>query len=307
MQIPRKISRFFLEFWRHFFHAGPLVAAEFVFNRFGTWDITDLLKYSETEIRNSSLSDTPQYLLICTEATKNTKVLTKFKSEKNYMRILEHVDYFLGRQYLEVIKKDSALINNLKRVASTEIGGPKKYSYPRIGRVSPTQIRYAKVLGDLEKLFGSLDGLNIAEIGVGNGGQGIHICNKYSVNSYTFFDLPEVQGLVKVILKNSGLTGTFNFPDIFDLREGNFDLIIANYSFSELRVEDQGNYLSKIIISCKRGYMILNDIKPEGMKTVSSEELLEMIPGSRVVAEIPESHPANRLIYWGALDSNLIA
>jgi hypothetical protein len=294
-----KFFYFLRDFFRHFLLGGPVVLFDFIRNKTNSWNLSDLIDYSDIPTRGTSLSDTPAYVRICDLASQNVGILEKFKSEVNYMRILEHVDYPLGRRYLQEFKNNPQLVANLKKVSSREIGRPKKYHYPKLGRVSPTQLRYAKILGDLIDLFGDLDGFSIAEIGVGNGGQSLHLVNMYRVSEYTYFDLPEVQRLVERILEIDGVEIDASFPDIFSLTPETYDLVIANYSFSELRIEDQQDYMRNIMMNSKRGYLILNDIKPYGQASLNASDLLRMIPGSQILPEKPLSHSGNQLLVWG--------
>ena len=294
-----KTINFLIDVWRHLKLGGPVVMLDFAWNKTNSWDLADSIAFKSDEGRSSSLSDTPAYVKVCKLASESDEVFRKFKSEVNYMRILEHVDYPLGRKYLSKIEDNPELIANLKMVSNKEIGSPKKYHFPKVGRVSPTQLRYAKVLCDLRNLFGSLDGFSIGEIGVGNGGQSLQIQSMYNLSKYDYFDLPEVQKLVRRILHLNEIDLNTSFPDVFNLTPNSYDLIIANYSFSELTASNQRDYLNSIILNSARGYMILNNIIPEGQETVSSSDLLAMLPGSEILPEDPLSHPDNELLVWG--------
>src|SRR5712675_2935129 len=57
--------------------------------------------------------------------------------------------------------------------------------------VAPQTVRYVKVMQDLELLFGPLDGLSIAEIGCGFGGQCAVIAKRYKFARYTLIDLAD--------------------------------------------------------------------------------------------------------------------
>jgi hypothetical protein len=294
-----KIINFLIDAWRHLLLGGPVVVLEFAWNKTNSWSLADSFEFNGDERRSTSLSDTPDYVKLCKLASENDEILKKFKSEVSYMRILEHVDYPLGRKYLSKIENSPELITNLMQVSKSEIGSPKKYHFSKIGRVSPTQLRYAKVLYDLRNLFGSLDGFSVGEIGVGNGGQSLQIQNMYDLSKYDYFDLPEVQKLVGRILSLNRISMDASFPDVFNLIPNTYDLIIANYSFSELKASIQRDYLSNIILNSRRGYMILNKIIPQGQETVSSSDLLALLPGSEILFEDPLSHPANELFVWG--------
>jgi hypothetical protein len=78
-----------------------------------------------------------------------------------------------------------------------------------------------------------------------------------------------------------------------------YDLVISNYAFTELRREIQEVYLNKIILSSAAGYITYNDINPTDFRSFSRDELLIKIPGSRVIEELPLTHPKNCIIVWG--------
>ena len=71
--------------------------------------------------------------------------------------------------------------------------------------ISATTARYIKNLSDLINLFGSLDGMRIAEIGGGYGGLCKIISDQFELDSYTLFDLPDCLDLSKKFLDNFGI------------------------------------------------------------------------------------------------------
>jgi putative sugar O-methyltransferase len=179
---------------------------------------------------------------------------------------------------------------------------PNRYTYPKIGRVASTNLRYAKVALDLQALFGNLDGFSVAEIGIGYGGQFHAISMLNNPSSYTGFDLPEVLSL------GHKYNECFN-PKFSILRSGDFnknyteiDLVISNYAFSELNRELQEVYFKNVIAKSRRGYVIYNEVAEDGIDTMSVEEFLRRIPGSIVLKEWPLTHMKNQLVVWGHQD-----
>ena len=78
-----------------------------------------------------------------------------------------------------------------------------------------------------------------------------------------------------------------------------YDLVISNYAFSELRREVQDMYLEKIILRSKRGYITWNSISLKNFGGYSVNELLAKIPGSIRIDERPLTDPDNCIIIWG--------
>lgn len=279
---------------------GFIVAFDHVRNRFKRWELSSPKEATDqTILIGSSLSDTLEYQRLCAAAISDKYVLTNFKSEKNYTRILEHVNYELGLKYLDFLEGDLVSKQALLTVNRVEIGNPEKYHFPGLGLISPTQIRYAKILRELTGLFGPLDDMKVIEIGVGNGGQCFQICNFYKISEYALYDLEVVQQLTELVLETQGLTKGIKFPKIFPLEENHCDLFISNYAFSELTRENQEIYFEKIIRHSRRGYMIFNHIHPIKSSSMDAREFISRMPGSVMFEEVPLTHEENVLIVWG--------
>ena len=81
--------------------------------------------------------------------------------------------------------------------------------------------------------------------------------------------------------------------------EGDYDFVISNYAFSELVRDIQDIYLNRVILRSRAGYITWNTLSYEELNGYSLEELLEKIPGSRVIAEEPLTKENNCIIVWG--------
>jgi hypothetical protein len=88
----------------------------------------------------------------------------------------------------------------------------------------------------------------------------------------------------------------FDFLDGRNPINNSADLFISNYAFSELNRKTQNLYLNEIILNSKRGFIIWNDISEDGY---SAEELINIIPGSKIRREEPLTARNNKLIIWG--------
>ena len=156
-----------------------------------------------------------------------------------------------------------------------------------------------KVLKDLKAFFGRLSGLNIAEIGVGYGGQCRVLCAFYQPKSYTLIDIQPALALTQRFLDHFALNTTAIYKTMNELKSTDYDLIISNYAFTELPRKIQEIYLEKVILRSKRGYITYNDINPPQFNSYKLEELVAQLPNATVVGEIPLTHPKNCILVWG--------
>ena len=126
-------------------------------------------------IENRSESDNGYYLSAVSRALKNYSKFSNFKRHPFYRLILEHTTEELGEQYLKIVQEqnpqflDDPTLSGLRK--NDDIGNPIKHSYPGVGEISPTTLRYIKVASDLRDLFGDNLGDHVIEIGCGYGGQ----------------------------------------------------------------------------------------------------------------------------------------
>jgi putative sugar O-methyltransferase len=246
-----------------------------------------------------SLSEIDDYLTLCNLAANDDKYFEKFRSCSSYRAILENVDGKSGDQICDAFEKYGFQVQSFSHLWHSEIGDPYKYHFPKIGLVSPTELRYTKIILELELLFGKLNSFVISEIGVGFGGQGGQILNTYQVSSYEFIDLPQPLALVKRYLQEINSSERAVFTESGKARSNQRDLVISNYAFSELNSDLQQYYFEKVISRSDRGYVIYNHITPDGYGTMSAKEFADRIPGAEIFAESPLSHPGNVLVAWG--------
>jgi len=203
----------------------------------------------------TSISDYQEYRNACLEAATDDDKFKVFKQNRAYTEILEHTSPQIGAQYAEFILKTKFNFDKLDLLRSNDQQGGAyilEYSEP-FGLISPSTLRYVKVLAELEEMFGSLDGKNIAEIGVGYGGQCKVIYDYFKPASYTLVDLPEVVKLAERYHRDYNYEG-IKYLTQDQLPEGvEYDLVISNYAFSELPSQLQLAYLENIISKAKMG------------------------------------------------------
>lgn len=237
------------------------------------------------------------YLKICDEASKDDAVFANFRRHQWYTNILEHCNYQNGLEYLEVIKRDHPFLLKYfdKFKASEQFGNPRTYIYNSV-ILSPTTLRYIKVLSDLIKYHGNLDGFRIAEIGGGYGGQAKIISDVFKFRYYHLIDLPQANLLSRKFLNKCGVENVrFSAPD--QLVKEEYDLVISNYAFTELLRNIQNHYYDMIISGSKRGYMTCNT-QLNHMNAYMPEDYIAISPTIVFMKEEPVTNPDNFIVYW---------
>jgi putative sugar O-methyltransferase len=246
----------------------------------------------------SSVSEVSPYLDAVTRAVEDSNQFACFKRDSNYREILEHASVEQGLGYLGYIAQNYphlVMLQDLFR-KNDLIGNPETYDYgPSIGRISPSTLRYMKVLGDLSMHFGCLDSLRIVEIGGGYGGQCGIIKSIYRVGSYTILDLPIVLRLQNRYLNALGVDGV-TFASLDELTKPlECDLVISNYAVSECIKSVTDEYLRKVILHAPRGYLTNNKISEDAY---NMQEWMERLPFAMRLVEMPLTHPLNYILVW---------
>jgi putative sugar O-methyltransferase len=277
---------------------GPSSLIDDLSNGVRVWSLKE--SNTENNLETGSISGMDgSYLRIVKLAATTDKYFSKFKSNRQYREILEHVNREQGFGYLKVIEGYNSAEVALTEFCKQDVSKPFRYSYRGLGRVSPTNLRYAKVALDLKALFGSLELFEVAEIGVGYGGQCLAISCQSIFKSYTLFDLPQVVTLSRKYLGKLGVNLSCIESGDIGIQK-HFDLVLSNYAFSELTRELQELYLTNVILNSQRGYLIYNDISTGDFDTMRIDEFVSRIPGALVLEEVPLTHSKNKLVVWGA-------
>ena len=256
------------------------------------------------EVCKTSLSDNGSFPEYCFHAAHDEEIYKNFKRSDAYRLVLEHVNRKQGEEYLREITKNLTLSNSEWEsiIKNDSIGNPIVEYYdlfPLNVSISPTTLRYVKVLSDMINMFDIERIKSVAEIGVGYGGQCRIIMSKLNLHKYTLFDLPEVLELAKKFLQDLGLVEKIDYIDMEHVYKNEYDFCISNYAFSELRRQMQDIYLDNVVFHSHSGYITWNCLSQEMLDGYSVKELLEMIPNSRVFPEVPLTHPKNCIIVWG--------
>lgn len=267
-------------------------------------------KYIISNGRRTSMSDDDVYPAFCYVVSKDNNYFRNFRRNDIYNRVLEHVTQHLGQEYLNVISRNKELQftdTDWNEFRQNDLyGNPRVFPYEINGHAmefSPTTLRYAKVLQDIAALFEAAKISSVAEIGIGYGGE-CRILTSYltGIRRYFLFDIPEALGLAKKYLDKFESKADIRFVNgtNIDVDESyEYDIVISNYAFSELNRGVQDMYLEKVISKSRAGYVTWNSLSRDFMDGYSVDELLEMIPGSSVIAEEPLTAANNCIIIWG--------
>lgn len=253
---------------------------------------------------NTSISDSDNFqdfLNISGSASQDLEIFSKFRRGYGLAEVVDNVTLDQGKGYIQEIHRhvewNESYTNALRKIDS--VGRPRKYLFPQIGFCSPTSLRYLKVFIDLKTLFGSIKSFNIVEIGVGFGGQAALIVSIENPSSYSFLDVEPVLALSKTFVEKLGLESKFSWHDGRNPEKMKPDLVISNYAFSELSRDLQKTYLDNVILPSKMGYITWNSSAVGDEKCYSIDELIRIIPNSRIKAEVPNTAASNVIIYWG--------
>ena len=260
----------------------------------------DIQVSEEFRVGNSSITDSEilaSYPSLCGSAAKNSEIFKKFRSSRVLVEALDHVSIEQGNDYILEILKNTSWSEKFTKVLVEidKVGGPRKFKFRPYGTFSPTLLRYLKVYIDLEKNFGSLKNLNIAEIGIGFGGQASLISLLDKPLSY----IPPVLELAQKFTKELDVPGNFTFIDGRNPKSSNPDLVISNYAFSELNRDVQDQYLKNVVLHSPRGYITWNNFSAETLGGHSLAELIRLIPNSQIHPEKPNTSESNAIIVWG--------
>lgn len=256
-------------------------------------------------IKTSSITANLSYSDICLQASNSDEIFDKFKSIPEYQEALEHVTFEQGMGYIDIIKRDNPLLletYNLDKFKTNDNYGTANICHYQDLIISPSTLRYIKVLSDLIKLFGNLDNFKIAEIGGGYGGQCKIINDYFSIKDYHIVDLYEVNRLSEKYLNKLGVKNVrISTYDELNIEE--YDLVISNYAYTELDRPLQDIYKNTIINGSKNGYITCNFVThcfewSSKFNSYSKEELINLKTNTNIIAEEPLTCATNFILIW---------
>jgi hypothetical protein len=174
--------------------------------------------------------------------------------------------------------------------------------HPKLGSFSSTVLRYVVVADQIQKLFSLPSHPNIVEVGAGWGGQCCVLLKLFPISSYVIYDLPEVNGLIRKVLKTLDIKNvTCVLPG--EQPQKKYDLFISNYAFSECDRSVQMEYFDQLIKNSDRGYVIYNQISHSAnINSLSIREFMDLLQNNnlcpRICQEPVITDPGNVLIVW---------
>ena len=166
------------------------------------------------------------------------------------------------------------------------------------------KLRYLKIGLDIKELTGTNIG-NVVEIGCGYGGQAIVLDKLLKIETYTFYDLWQVNFLIKRFIETSNLSCQYNISTIKEYSNktsNSWDFCISNYAFSELPKALQELYIDRVLNKTQKGFMLMNSGIHGvygNIKNLSQVELLKSFKNSMIQDEIPLTQKDNYLLTWG--------
>jgi len=245
-----------------------------------------------------SVSGRLEYKDICLKAAKDDATFNIFKTIPEYVRVLEHVSIEHGQSYFNAIKADNPqLLNHFDKFKENDkYGKASLHKYDQFN-ISPSTLRYIKVLSDLVTMFGNLDGFKIAEIGGGYGGQCKIINDLFKIKDYHIIDLPECNALTNKYLNKLELDN-FRTSTYDQLKPEKYDLVISNFAYSELNRDLQDYYKKMIVDGSDNGYMMCNFIIDGRFATYSKAELLSLKDNAQHKDEKPKTASTNIILFW---------
>jgi putative sugar O-methyltransferase len=243
-------------------------------------------------------------------ATENAH-FSSFRRRRMYARILENVDEAAGAECLSLITEPLLRTICLESEFADTIGAPKTALYEG-RRLAPSTLRYGKIADDFVRCFpGFASFATVCEIGVGFGGQARVVATyrerkQAPLARYTLVDLPEVLMLAKRYLSHFELESPFAFLTKTELGRDSqtFDFAISNYAFSEFERPLQREYIEKVLLNARSGYIIMNSGAPDSAElkrkdVYLQDELLQLLPRATLAPEVPSTSRDNYVILFG--------
>lgn len=222
------------------------------------------------------------YLKVCAAAAKGD-VFNTFKSHPDYIQIVEHTKPKTGKYWLEKIKRKNNWLLYLNELFTNDsVGNPQILNYESV-TCSPSTLQYIGVLSNLVDHFGSLSGLSIIEIGGGYGGQCKIINDVFSVKEYHIVDLYEAGLLQQRYLDHFTIPVKTFTPE--EIPDKTYDMVISNYALSEILDPLRTEYMNKVVLKAKHGYITCNTSFID-------------IPGATRMDDIEGERKQNYVLIW---------
>ena len=211
----------------------------------------------------------------CIKNALETDTIENFKSNCNYVSILEHVTFEQGNEYIKYIKEffPNISFSNISEFVeiNDKYGVPRKeefkFSERKTLNCSATSLRYVfHSLLILKHYEDKKSCKNIVEVGCGYGGLFLAICYfskllNVNIENYFFIDLPEICGLIKKYLEINKETinidytihSSYNYG--VDINKSEL-FFISNYCFTEISNEHRNKYIDTLFPKISSGFIV---------------------------------------------------
>ena len=196
------------------------------------------------------------FVRTCAAAASNEQEFSNFRSSVYIQQVIETRPPDWNHIFLNVIDNCRLPTDILSVAAVNDRIGSPVTSDVRGHRLAPTTLAYAMDAAVLYSLFGSLEGMRIAEIGGGYGGFASIACRLWNVD-YTIYDIPEALALQSRYLQATGCRQpTLRHEVVAD----GFDLVVSNCALSELSIDHMNTYMNSVLRPSKRGFIGWNNV-----------------------------------------------
>ncbi len=242
-------------------------------------------------------------------AAADEKIFATFRRQPVYRSIVETLTEDEGATYLRAIDDAGVKALCLASARADRVGSPRTHLYEGVP-LSPTTLRYGKVLCDLRNFFPHFHRMtDIVEIGIGYGGLARLVCEyraqaPTALERYLGIDLAPVVLLARRYLDACASAPQATLVDSDRIPAARWDLAISNYAFSELGKAAQEDYLARVLDRASAGYLTMNTGlwggEAFGHDCLTAEDLLRRLPNAALVADRPEVATENYIVVFGA-------
>jgi hypothetical protein len=256
--------------------------------------------YSEQLVQRSTTGSSVPYRETCKLAATDEHYFQNFRSTEAYFNAVECGQ---GGEFAAYIRnhatsKTIALMPEFKKLDS--YGNPTRNMIPDFGLFSGTTLRYILFADHISQLFDLPENYSVVEIGAGFGGQAYVLSQLQPFSQYYIYDLPEAEMLIDRMMSTLSLQNVNSLNSYAELPVDEVDLFISNYALSECDKETQLDYLNRVVVKAKRGYMLFNDTNIYEHLTLS--EFIDILQKHGIEPKVrPEpvfSYIGNVLLTW---------
>ena len=234
----------------------------------------------------------------------STRSFATFRRDPAYNVVLEHLSEGEGQAYLQHISDPNILEICAASERADTVGSPRAFRFNG-ALLSPSTLRYAKVMADIADFFPDLNSTrSIIEIGGGYGGQA-RMVSEYArktgwdLKRYTLVDLPPVAALSRLYLEHFDILPMCEFITSVELdRDTSWDFAVSNFAFSMFSRALQDKYMDRVLRKSKSGYLTMNTGLISG-PSWTAEELLTTLPNAVLRREEPRTGGMNYVVTFG--------